>query len=136
MFFIAAAFLAAALFSACATGRVNIPEDLSPAELIQRAQEASDRNRYSTALQYYVALLERNPMNIELVCNAEYEIAFIHYKQKKYSLAKEEFNALLEKYNSFNEGNLPPKFKLLAKKILERIEEKENPVKRKKVVSD
>jgi outer membrane protein assembly factor BamD (BamD/ComL family) len=120
--------LGAALFvSACASSAVNISEDLSPAELIQRAQEASDRNRYKTALLYYEALRDRNPSNIDLVCAAEYEIAFIHYKQKKYAVAKEEFSALLERYNTPDEELLPQQFKRLAGIVLERIAEKEKP---------
>jgi outer membrane protein assembly factor BamD (BamD/ComL family) len=114
-------------FFACAGGPANISEDLSPSELIQRAQEASDRNRYKVALQYYQVLLERNLYNIDLVCTAEYEIAFIYYKQKKYALAKDGFHALLERYNTPDEENLPPQFKLLALKVLERIDEKEKP---------
>ena len=111
----------------CATGLVFIPEDLTPAELIQRAQEASDKNRYKIALQYYQALYDRNYNNIDLVCTAEYEIAFIHYKKKKYIQAKTEFNALLDRYNASDDENLPQQFKLLANKVLERIEEKEKP---------
>ena len=74
----AALCVSALVIAACATGPVNIPDDFSPAELIQRAQEASDRNRYGVALQYYEALLDRNRTNIDLVCTAEYEIAFVH----------------------------------------------------------
>jgi outer membrane protein assembly factor BamD (BamD/ComL family) len=114
-------------FCACAGGPQKISEDLSPSELIQRAQEASDRNRYKVALQYYQTLLDRNRYNIDLVCTAEYEISFIYYKQKKYAQAKDGFNALLERYNVPDEANLPPQFKLLALKVLERIEEKEKP---------
>ena len=113
--------------SACATARVNIPDELSPAEIIQRAQEASDRNRYNQALQYYEALLERYWAYIDLVCAAEYEIAFIHYKQKKYPLAKDGFYALLERYEGPDAELLPQEFKLLSNKVLERISEKENP---------
>ena len=116
----------ALLVCACAGGPVNIPEDLSPAEIIQRAQEASDRNRYNVALQYYQALLERNRANIDLVCTAEYEIAFIHYKQKDYSQAKDEFDALLERYESLDAHNLPQEFKILANIVLKQIEEREN----------
>ena len=112
-------------FSACAS-TIIIPDDLSPAEIIQRAQEASDRNRYKQALQYYEALHERNPYNNDLVCTAEYEISFIYYKQKKYAQAKEGFNALLERYDAPGGEQLPQQFKLLAQKVLERIEEKEN----------
>jgi outer membrane protein assembly factor BamD (BamD/ComL family) len=122
------ALVFAFFFAACASGRAAIPETMSPAELIQRAQEASDRNRYNTALQYYTALLERNQNNIDLVCTAEYEIAFIHYKQKKYADAREEFNALLERYNTPDEELLPPQFKRLANIVLERITEKEKPI--------
>jgi len=119
-------FAAALFFSACAS-QLNIPQDLSPSELIQRAQEASDKNRYGYALQYYEALLERNPTNIDLVCTAEYEIAFIHYKQKKYARSRAGFNDLLERYNAPDGEHLPPQFKLLALKVLERIDEKEKP---------
>jgi tetratricopeptide (TPR) repeat protein len=114
------------LVCTCAGGPVNVPEGLSPAEIIQRAQEASDRNRYNVALQYYQALRERNPGNDEMICTAEYEIAFIHYKQKDYALAKNEFNALLERYEAPGGYNLPQEFKILANIVLKRIEEKEN----------
>ncbi|MCL2270678.1 MAG: hypothetical protein FWC24_04965 [Treponema sp.] len=120
------AFSVLACLSACVTGPLNIPQELSPSELIQRAQEASDRNRYNHALQYYQALMERNITNIDLVCTAEYEIAFIHYKQKKYSQARTELNALLDRYNEPDGEYLPPQFRLLAQKVLERISEKEN----------
>jgi len=117
--------------AACVTGNLNIPEELTPAELIQRAQEASDKNRYNQALQYYTALLERNRTNIDLVCTAEYEIAFIYYKQKKYGQAKEGFNLLLERYDAPNGNMLPPQFKRLATIVLERISDKEKPIKKK-----
>ena len=120
-------FIVTLCLSACATSALSIPYDLSPAEIIQRAQEASDRNRYNHALQYYEALLERNQDNLNLVCTAEYEIAFIHYKQKKYVQSKEGFHALLERYDAPDGELLPQQFKLLANKVLERIDEKENP---------
>jgi outer membrane protein assembly factor BamD (BamD/ComL family) len=118
-------FFLAAVFFSCAT-TITISPDLSSAELIQRAQEASDNNRYNIALQYYEALLERNRYNIDLVITAEYEIAFIHYKQKKYQQAREELNNVLERYNTPDEELLPQQFKRLAIIVLERITEKEN----------
>jgi outer membrane protein assembly factor BamD (BamD/ComL family) len=118
--------LAAVLFTAaCAGGGERIPAGLSPAELIQRAQEASDHNRYNLALQYYQTLLDRNPDNIDLVCTGEYEIAFIHYKQKKYALARNGFNKLLERYNTPDAELLPQQFKRLATIVLGSISEKE-----------
>jgi outer membrane protein assembly factor BamD (BamD/ComL family) len=120
-----AALVVTSFCAACATGPVNIPDEITAAELIQRGQEASDRNRYNHALQYYQALLDRNLTNIDLVCAAEYEIAFVHYKQKKYDEAKTEFNALLERYNTPDEELLPQQFKTLSNIMLERMAERE-----------
>jgi len=117
--------IAAILLSSCAS-TIQISEDLSPAEIIQRGQEALDRNRYGTAIQYYQALYDRNQSNIDLVITAEYHIANIHYKQGKYDLARAELNTLLEYYNTPDEELLPQHFKRLALIVLERIEEKEN----------
>jgi outer membrane protein assembly factor BamD (BamD/ComL family) len=120
------AFAILILFSACAS-TVIISEDLSPAEIIQRAQEASDRNRYNIALQYYEALLERNRNTIDLVITAKYEIAFIHYKQKKYQQARSELNDVLEYYNTSDEVlEYLQHFKKLAQIVLDRIDEIEN----------
>jgi len=130
--FMALIFGVALCLAACATGVLNIPEELTPAELIQRAQEASDRNRYNQALQYYTALLERNSTNIDLICTAEYEISFIYYKQKKYSQAKEGFHLLLERYEAPDGDLLPPQFKRLANIVLEQIKVKETPLKDRK----
>ena len=110
----------------CASKPVTIPDDLTAAELIQRAQEASDRNRYPVSLQYYEKVLEKFPHDMEYVCAAEYEIAFIHYKQKKFDLAAKGFNALLQRYNNPDEELLPPQYKILSKKILGIITETEN----------
>jgi len=115
----------AILLSSCAS-TINISEDLSPAEIIQRGQEALDRNRYGVAIQYYQALYDRNQSNIDLVITAEYHIANIHYKQGKYELAREELNTLLEYYNTPDEVLLPQHFKRLAQIVLQRIEEKGN----------
>ena len=99
---------------------------MSPAEIIQRAHEAMDRNRYSVALQYYEALYARNRMNIDLVITAEYHIAHIHYKQGRFAQAREGMNDVLAYYDSPDEVLLPQHFKRLAQIVLERIAEDEN----------
>jgi outer membrane protein assembly factor BamD (BamD/ComL family) len=106
----------------CVSGPADIPENLSPAELIQRGQEASDKNKYTLALEYYEVLLQRYPENMEIVCAAEYEIAFLHYKQKKYSQAKNEFNTLLARYDTPDEELLPAQFKILSRIVLEKLD--------------
>jgi tetratricopeptide (TPR) repeat protein len=117
---------AAAALGACRSGPIVVPLELSAAELIQRGQEASDRNRYNQALQYYEAILERFPSDIDDICAAEYEIAFIHYKQKRYVEARRELDSLLLRYTVPDAEFLPPQFKILANIVLERLSEKEN----------
>ena len=125
-FFSILTLLVIALFASGCASTVNISDDMSPAEIIQRGQEALDRNRYNVAIQYYRALLERNPNNFDLVITAEYHIANIHYKQGKYDQARAELNAILEYYNSPDEELLPAHFKRLSQIVLNNIEEKEN----------
>jgi len=117
--------LTAILAASCATGPLTIPDGLTQAELIQRAQEASDRNKYPVSLQYYETLIQRFPYDIDSICAAEYEIAFIHYKQKKYDTARTEFNKLLERYNVPDEELLPPQYKILSLIVLKKMDEKE-----------
>jgi outer membrane protein assembly factor BamD (BamD/ComL family) len=115
-----------ALLAACASRPVSIPDDITAEELIQRGQEASDRNRYKQSLQYYEVILDRFPTNIDLLCAAEYEIAFIHYKQKLYSQSRSEFEELLARYDDSDAELLPPQFKILSEIVLKQITEKEN----------
>jgi len=123
---IAALLFTAVLAVSCASKPVAIDENLTPAELIQRGQEASDKNRFSTALQFYATVIERFPFDIDHILAAEYEIAFIHYKQKKYDIAKVEFQNILERYNIPDAELLPPSFKILSRMILDKIIEIEN----------
>ena len=120
------ALLTALLTFSCATRTVVIADHLTPMELIQRGQEASDRNRFSVALQFYRALLERFPYDIDSRLAAEYEIAFIYYKQRDFNTAREKFEALLERYDTPDSELLPPQFKVLAGIVLARISEAEN----------
>jgi outer membrane protein assembly factor BamD (BamD/ComL family) len=96
-------------------------DETTPEELVQYAQEAMDRDHYKQALNYYELILERFPGNDYMTCTAEYEIAFIHYKQKKYEEARLEFQAILDRYNTPDEELLPVQFKILTNIVLEEI---------------
>jgi outer membrane protein assembly factor BamD (BamD/ComL family) len=113
------------LVFSCVTNAGNIPLDLSPQELIQKAQEASDRNNYQSAEVYYTEVLNRYPFEDDAVCEATYEIAFIHYKQRKWEIARGEFLALLDRYKEDNAEFLPTKYRILSENGLEKIKEKE-----------
>jgi outer membrane protein assembly factor BamD (BamD/ComL family) len=111
----------------CASSPAAVPGDITAEELVQRAQEASDRYHYRQALQYYELVMSRYSYNIEMVCTAEYETALIYYKQKKYGLAREQFDALLLRYAGADAELLPPKFKRLSGIMLENINKKAGP---------
>jgi len=113
------------LMVSCATRQAVIPENLTPAELIQRAREASDRYRYSVALQHYETLIERFPFDIDNVIAAEYEMAFIHFRQRRYDLARIGFTNLLQRYNAPDAELLPPQFRVLSERLLTIIDERE-----------
>jgi len=125
---LAAAALAAALAS-CASTPKEISPDLSAATLVQRAQEASDAYDYKTAIAYYRALKERYGSDPALLCAADYEIAFIAYKEGRYDEAKAGLEALLETYKGPEAASLPPRYKILAAKVLEKIAETTPPKK-------
>ena len=110
------------IFFSCASGPVNAPPETPPAKIIQRAQEAADVNKYRIALQYYEILLERYGNFGEYLAVGEYEIAFIHYKQKRYLRARLGFETLLDRYAEAGNG-LPPQFKVLSEKMLNRLTE-------------
>jgi outer membrane protein assembly factor BamD (BamD/ComL family) len=97
---------------------------MPPAKIIQKAQEAADINKYKIALQYYQILRERYGDNEEYLCTAEYEIAFIRYKQRKYADARLGFELLLSRYQQGDGQGLPPQFKILSEKVLAKISER------------
>jgi outer membrane protein assembly factor BamD (BamD/ComL family) len=116
------AALLSALFLSCASSPAAVPEDMPPAKIIQLAQEASDLNKYRAALYYYEILWERHGGEGEYLATAEYEIAFIRYKQKKYAEARRGLENLLARYEGGGDA-LPRQFQILAEKVLGRINE-------------
>jgi outer membrane protein assembly factor BamD (BamD/ComL family) len=129
--FLTGVVFAAALFASCYTGPVKLSDDVTAAELIQQGQAAYEWNRYEQAAQYYAAILERFPDDIDRVCEAQYEIARIHYKQKKYGQAWEEMSALRARYDTAEAEFLPSKFKILSDIVLAQIAEK-----RKQIIAE
>jgi outer membrane protein assembly factor BamD (BamD/ComL family) len=122
--FILAAAIAACLLASCSHIPKSIPEDLSAKEIVQRAQEATDAYHYDAAIVYYDALKERFGTDPLYRTTAEYEIAFIAYKQKRYAEAKAGLESLLAEYSGPDAAGLPPRYSVLSKKVLERIEDK------------
>jgi outer membrane protein assembly factor BamD (BamD/ComL family) len=128
--YIAFALLTVLAVSCVTSGPIEIPDGLTTAELIQRGQEASDRYNYNVSIQYYEAVIERFPYDIDSVITAEYEIGFIHYKQKNYTQAKIELNQVLAHYNIPDQELLPAQFKILSNIVLGKIKNIEDQGKR------
>jgi len=118
------ALLLAALLSACQSTPEEIPEDLSKAQMFQRAQEQVDDGNYEEALRYYREFILRNPEDPGSIMEAEYEIAYIAYKQEDYDVAEERFQTMLAQYEADEAGTLPEWPRVLAVKLIDRIEEK------------
>ena len=98
--------------------------DLTPEEFFQKAQEAViDWNRYKLAIQFYEEFMRRYPDMKNKIIEAEYEIAFIKFKQKKYDEAEERFNQILDKYNTDDAVYYPSWPALMSNKGLENIAE-------------
>jgi tetratricopeptide (TPR) repeat protein len=118
-------FAAAALFSllyACSSVPDEIPDDLTPLEYFQRAQEASDAGRYSLSMQYYEKFQELFPEERDRNVWAQYEIALLYYKMKEYQASLRRFDDLLARYELEEVPELPEGPKILAQKVKARIE--------------
>jgi tetratricopeptide (TPR) repeat protein len=118
------ALLVAMVFLACQSTPEEIPEDLSKAQMFQRAQEEVDRGNYDQALRYYREFIRRNPDDPGSIMEAEYEIAYIAYKQEEYDVAQERFETMLAQYEADEAGTLPEWPQVLAIKLIDQIEEK------------
>ena len=108
----------------CQSTPEEIPPDLSRMEMFQRAQEASDDGRYELALRYYREFIDRFPDDRGSIIEAQYEIAFIAYKQEQFDTAEERFRAILASYTADEGGSLPEWPRVLSEKLLEIIDER------------
>ncbi|MCX7027718.1 MAG: tetratricopeptide repeat protein [Spirochaetes bacterium] len=106
----------------CATALPAIPEGMSSAEIIQKAQERSDSYDWKGARYYYQALLERFPNEPDLIVTAMYELAFIEYKQGNKAQAIAGFKAVLAKYSAESGQSLPATWKILSQNLLAKLE--------------
>ncbi len=116
----ALAFFASASFllGSCASAPVVIPADLSSDALVQRGQEAADASNWELAVRYYQALAANWGSDPAKLLVSEYEIAFIRYKQGNSEEARKGFMAVLARYQAPDAASLPPRYKVLAGKIL------------------
>ncbi|MDC7123943.1 MAG: tetratricopeptide repeat protein [Spirochaetales bacterium] len=126
--FTVAIILLAVVLSSCKTTDVEIPEGMTPGEFFVEAQKASSEfNNYDKAIVYYETFISRYPDEPLLIVEAEYEIAFLHYKKGEDEVALQLFNELLEKYKLPEAQIFPAWPEVLAKKIIDKIENGDKP---------
>ena len=126
IFFLALSLLSIA-FTACQSTKLEVSNEATSREIIQKAQTAYDSGHSNLAISYYKILLQRYGMDTATYIEGRYEIAHIYVKQKKYLQAKPILEEILETYNSVTPGTLPGSFKKLAQNDYEKITAKKTP---------
>jgi outer membrane protein assembly factor BamD (BamD/ComL family) len=114
------------IFFSCASvpEESDIPQDLSSAELAQQAQNNFDKGAVETAQVYYQAIIHRFADTPAAVASAEFELAHIKIRQKKWSEALVLLDSLIEKYNNDIFYQLPRSYLKLAELDREKIPKK------------
>lgn len=114
------------LFFSCMTvpKESSVPENLTPAELNLRAQEAYDIGNKRAALFYYNLILKRFCDDESICIGADFEIAHIRLKQKKWQEAYMRLQYVLNQYEGAGSSRLPPEFYKLALIDMKRVEKK------------
>ena len=118
-----AAILAAtlALFS-CRTLK-EIPEDKTPAQIIQMGQNYVGNGDYKSAEFCYKTVIERYGSDPAIYVEGRYELGRVYLAQKKYDEAYKIFAELLELYDSSYGLMLPGAYKKLCNISVSQIPE-------------
>jgi tetratricopeptide (TPR) repeat protein len=117
-----AALVPLAVLASCAsTGPVDLT-GLTPAEVFQRAQTASDNGDYRRALAYYEGFLAEPGIEAQRVAWARYESALLYHKLGDDDTALARFDELLALYET--DATLPEGPKILATSVKAAILEK------------
>ena len=110
----------------CMTAPKNIPENATVEELTLLGQQSLDISNYKAAEVYYSTIIKRFGSDITVLVAAEYEIAHIRVKQKKWDEADEMLKRIVSYYEGTEAGLLPPHYKKLALIDLDKIPQGDN----------
>lgn len=111
--------LTTALVVSCQTVPKTIPKSLTPAEYFQDAQQAvSQHDNYDAALVYYDTFITRFPKDASRIAEAQYEIAFLHYKKGELAKARDLFQKLVDTYKQPGAAALPRWPLVLSNKLI------------------
>ncbi len=107
----------------CQSTPTAVNQSWSEEMFFKQAQTAVDNNQLSTALFYYEVFLVRFPENHARVIAAEYERAILYKKLGAEDLAIQGLKGVLDSYENSSYVILyPPRYKVLAEKVLAQLE--------------
>lgn len=99
----------------------KVPQDMEVIDMIQKAQEAFETNNYRGAKKWYEIILHRFGNSPAVRAEAEYEIAHILTKKRKWKDAYLLLKTIIERYEAKDGMRLPPEFYKLAKMDYEKV---------------
>ncbi len=99
----------------------SIPLETSVLDLSQKGQESIDVNNYKAAEVYYQLIIDRYGNDPAALTSAEFEIAHMRFKKKKYAEARPMYERIIARYAAEGGAQLPPKYLVLARNDLARI---------------
>jgi len=122
---VAASLLAVLLLAVSGCASVpdpsSIPPETTVADLSQSGQEALDDNNYKAAEVYYQLIIDRYGSDPKALTAAEFEIAHLRIKTKKWADARTRLETIIARYESTGGAGLPPEYLVLAKNDLKKI---------------
>lgn len=124
-FFLAALMALTVLATGCQSAPKDIPQDLSADELVNLAQASYDKGNEKAAQAYYETIIIRYGDQMDKLVEAEYEIAHLKIKQKKWQQAIPDLQRILSYYETDTTGTLPPAYKKLAEIDMAKVPEQE-----------
>lgn len=125
IYFLGACIALAFLAAGCQSVPKDIPEALTADELVNLAQASYDKGNVKAAQAYYETIIIRYGSQMDKLVEAEYEIAHLKVKQKKWQQAIPDLQRIISYYETDTTGSLPPAFKKLAELDMAKIPEKE-----------
>ncbi|HNQ97632.1 MAG TPA: hypothetical protein PKH81_06050, partial [Treponemataceae bacterium] len=89
--------------------------------LSQSGQAALDESNFKAAEVYYQLIIDRYGSDPAARTAAEFEIAHMRLKQKKWADARSRLETIIARYEEAGGAGLPPEYLVLAKNDLSKI---------------
>ncbi len=114
------AFITLSVFMLSCRTIKYIPEDKTPAQILQMGQTCVGNSNYSSAIFCYKTAIERFGTDPVFYVEANYELGHAYLRNKKYDKAYTIFNEVLDLYDAYGSA-LPGAYKKLCNIGLEQI---------------